>query len=164
MHAHSNKHGKGRSKNSLVLLLRTATCDDDSTAFVYAGCRQGRYVSGSWYASGVDSVLTSVANSAPYTAPPSPIADRGASRPCRSASGTSALRRALIAFRPPQRSSRSAAGTPVPARSTLASGAQIQALRLGAVAIAVRPLVVEPSSRRTLSRKRRRGVDVVPHR
>jgi hypothetical protein len=52
---------------SLVLLLRTATCDDDSSAFVYAGCSQGRYESGSRYASGVDSVLTSVANSAPYT-------------------------------------------------------------------------------------------------
>jgi hypothetical protein len=51
----------------LLLLLSTATCDDDdSSAFVYAGCSQGRYDAGSRYASGVDSVLTSVANSAPY--------------------------------------------------------------------------------------------------
>ncbi|KAK3159024.1 hypothetical protein QOZ80_2AG0144710 [Eleusine coracana subsp. coracana] len=52
---------------TLLLLLRTITCDDDSSAFVYAGCSQGRYASGSRYASGVDSVLTSIANSAPST-------------------------------------------------------------------------------------------------
>ncbi|TVU28387.1 hypothetical protein EJB05_19904, partial [Eragrostis curvula] len=50
----------------LLLLLPTATCDDDYSAFVYAGCSQGRYDAGSRYASGVDSVLTSIANSAPY--------------------------------------------------------------------------------------------------
>lgn len=51
---------------SLLILLRTGTCADDYSAFVYAGCSQGRYSADSQYASGVDSVLTSVANSAPY--------------------------------------------------------------------------------------------------
>ncbi|KAL6635085.1 hypothetical protein ACP70R_027756 [Stipagrostis hirtigluma subsp. patula] len=51
----------------LLLLTHTATSADDYSAFVYAGCSQGRYDAGSQYASGVDSVLTSVANSAPYT-------------------------------------------------------------------------------------------------
>lgn len=51
----------------MLLLLRTGTCADDYSAFVYAGCSQGRYDAGSQYAAGVDSVLTSVANSAPYT-------------------------------------------------------------------------------------------------
>ncbi|CAL5054494.1 unnamed protein product [Urochloa decumbens] len=51
---------------SLLLLLRGGTCSDDYSAFVYAGCSQGRYAANSQYASGVDSVLTSVANSAPY--------------------------------------------------------------------------------------------------
>ncbi|CAN6239514.1 unnamed protein product [Urochloa humidicola] len=51
---------------SLLLLLRAGTCSDDYSAFVYAGCSQGRYAADSPYASGVDSVLTSVANSAPY--------------------------------------------------------------------------------------------------
>ncbi|CAO2040775.1 unnamed protein product [Urochloa humidicola] len=51
---------------SLLLLLRGGTCSDDYSAFVYAGCSQGRYAANSEYASGVDSVLTSVANSAPY--------------------------------------------------------------------------------------------------
>ncbi|KAL5212221.1 hypothetical protein ABZP36_023068 [Zizania latifolia] len=48
------------------LLLARARGDDDYSGFVYAGCSQGRYESGSWYASDVESVLTSVANSAPY--------------------------------------------------------------------------------------------------
>ncbi|CAO2047593.1 unnamed protein product [Urochloa humidicola] len=51
---------------SLLLLPRRGTCSDDYSAFVYAGCSQGRYAANSEYASGVDSVLTSVANSAPY--------------------------------------------------------------------------------------------------
>ncbi|CAN6274522.1 unnamed protein product [Urochloa humidicola] len=51
---------------SLFLLLRGATCSDDYSAFVYAGCSQGHYAANSEYASGVDSVLISVANSAPY--------------------------------------------------------------------------------------------------
>jgi hypothetical protein len=52
---------------SLLLLPRAATgSSDDYAAFVYAGCSQGRYASNSQYASGVDSVLTSVANGAPY--------------------------------------------------------------------------------------------------
>ena len=51
---------------SVLILLRTGTCADDYSAFVYAGCSQGRYSADSQYASGVDSVLTSVANSAPY--------------------------------------------------------------------------------------------------
>lgn len=53
-----------------LLLLRAGTCvrgADDYSAFVYAGCSQGRYDGGSQYASDVDSVLTSLANSAPYT-------------------------------------------------------------------------------------------------
>nr|XP_020170088.2 LOW QUALITY PROTEIN: plasmodesmata-located protein 6 [Aegilops tauschii subsp. strangulata] len=49
----------------LSLLLLRARADDDS-AFVYAGCSQGRYDAGTQYESGVDSVLTSLANSAPY--------------------------------------------------------------------------------------------------
>uniref|UniRef100_M8C528 Uncharacterized protein n=1 Tax=Aegilops tauschii TaxID=37682 RepID=M8C528_AEGTA len=49
----------------LSLLLLRAGADDDS-AFVYAGCSQGRYDAGTQYESGVDSVLTSLANSAPY--------------------------------------------------------------------------------------------------
>ncbi|PNT69689.1 cysteine-rich repeat secretory protein 12-like [Brachypodium distachyon] len=40
--------------------------DDDTASFVYAGCSQGRYAAGTQYESGVDSVLTSLANSAPY--------------------------------------------------------------------------------------------------
>ncbi|WVZ73777.1 hypothetical protein U9M48_022053 [Paspalum notatum var. saurae] len=63
---------------SLLILPRTGTCADDYSAFVYAGCSQGRYDASSQYASGVDSVLTSVANSAPlapyanFTAPTDP--------------------------------------------------------------------------------------------
>lgn len=51
----------------LSLLLARARGDDDYSGFVYAGCSQGRYASGTQYASDVDSVLTSVANSAPYS-------------------------------------------------------------------------------------------------
>uniref|UniRef100_J3LGU2 Gnk2-homologous domain-containing protein n=1 Tax=Oryza brachyantha TaxID=4533 RepID=J3LGU2_ORYBR len=51
---------------SLLLLARARGADDDYSGFVYAGCSQGRYASGTPYASDVDSVLTSVANSAPY--------------------------------------------------------------------------------------------------
>ncbi|KAG8059518.1 hypothetical protein GUJ93_ZPchr0002g26654 [Zizania palustris] len=51
----------------LSLLLARARGGDDYFGFVYAGCSQGRYDSGSPYASGVESVLTSVANSAPYS-------------------------------------------------------------------------------------------------
>uniref|UniRef100_A0A0D9VKP7 Gnk2-homologous domain-containing protein n=1 Tax=Leersia perrieri TaxID=77586 RepID=A0A0D9VKP7_9ORYZ len=52
---------------SLLLTSRArgADADDDYSGFVYAGCSQGRYASGTQYASDVDSVLTSVANTAP---------------------------------------------------------------------------------------------------
>ncbi|KAF8729540.1 hypothetical protein HU200_017481 [Digitaria exilis] len=54
--------------STLLLLLRAGTCAaDDYSAFVYAGCSQGHYDASSPYASAVDSVLTSVANSAPYS-------------------------------------------------------------------------------------------------
>ncbi|PWZ07170.1 Cysteine-rich repeat secretory protein 60 [Zea mays] len=41
---------------------------DDYTAFVYAGCSQGRYDPGSQYAADVDTALSSLANSAGFTA------------------------------------------------------------------------------------------------
>lgn len=41
---------------------------DDYTAFVYAGCSQARYDAGSQYAADVDTVLSSLTNSAGYTA------------------------------------------------------------------------------------------------
>ncbi|XP_051192811.1 plasmodesmata-located protein 6 [Lolium perenne] len=51
---------------SLLLLLADTGAAEDDKAFVYAGCSQGRYDAGTQYESGVDSVLTSLANSAPY--------------------------------------------------------------------------------------------------
>ncbi|XP_066372153.1 plasmodesmata-located protein 6-like isoform X2 [Miscanthus floridulus] len=41
---------------------------DDYTAFVYAGCSQGRYDPGSQYAADVDTALSSLVNSAGFTA------------------------------------------------------------------------------------------------
>ncbi|KAG8072284.1 hypothetical protein GUJ93_ZPchr0006g44824 [Zizania palustris] len=49
------------------LLVARALGGEDYSGFVYAGCSQGRYESGSWYASDVESVLTSLANSAAYS-------------------------------------------------------------------------------------------------
>ncbi|TVU11815.1 hypothetical protein EJB05_45420, partial [Eragrostis curvula] len=59
----------------LPLLALAALCaltpargGDDYTAFVYAGCSQGRYDPGSQYAADVDTALASLVNSAAYSA------------------------------------------------------------------------------------------------
>ncbi|PAN25116.1 hypothetical protein PAHAL_4G276600 [Panicum hallii] len=57
-----------------LLLLALSACatpargGDDYTAFVYAGCSQARYDPGSQYAADVDTALSSLVNSAGYTA------------------------------------------------------------------------------------------------
>ncbi|XP_062234034.1 plasmodesmata-located protein 6-like [Phragmites australis] len=54
-----------------LIVLRACTRArgaDDYTAFVYAGCSQARYDPGSQYAADVDSTLSSLVNSAGYTA------------------------------------------------------------------------------------------------
>ncbi|KAG2610422.1 plasmodesmata-located protein 6-like [Panicum virgatum] len=57
-----------------LLLLALSACatpargGDDYTAFVYAGCSQARYDPGSQYAADVDSALSSLVNSAGFTA------------------------------------------------------------------------------------------------
>ncbi|RCV21112.1 hypothetical protein SETIT_4G111500v2 [Setaria italica] len=58
----------------VLLLLVLSACTtparggDDYTAFVYAGCSQARYDPGSQYAADVDTTLSSLVNSAGYTA------------------------------------------------------------------------------------------------
>ncbi|GJN29129.1 hypothetical protein PR202_gb17324 [Eleusine coracana subsp. coracana] len=74
---------------SLLCASTPARGGDDYTAFVYAGCSQARYDPGSQYAADVDTALSSLINSAAYTAyanytSPSTSTNLAAVHQCRS--------------------------------------------------------------------------------